>query len=86
VFQDTWACHFPWAKAIVGEDGLVAQVRCKICNNIEEKPKSLTLKFKTLQKHNRCHKATIPSFNIVIEDYFYCKDATHAKNERTYSM
>jgi len=26
VFQDTWAYHFPWAKAIVGEDGLVAQV------------------------------------------------------------
>jgi hypothetical protein len=27
VFQETWACCFPWAKAIVGEDGLVAQVR-----------------------------------------------------------
>jgi len=21
VFQDTWACYFPWAKAIVGDDG-----------------------------------------------------------------
>jgi hypothetical protein len=42
VFQNTWACHFPWAEAIVGEDGLVAQVQCKICNNIEGKPKLLT--------------------------------------------
>ncbi len=24
------------------------------------------------------------SFNIVVGDYFYCKDATHAKIERTY--
>jgi len=23
VFQDTWACHFPWAKSIVGGNGLV---------------------------------------------------------------
>jgi hypothetical protein len=26
VFQDMWACYFPWVEAIVGEDGLVAQV------------------------------------------------------------
>jgi len=24
VFQDTWACRFPWVEANVGEDGLVA--------------------------------------------------------------
>jgi hypothetical protein len=24
VFQDMWACHFPWVEAIVGENGLVA--------------------------------------------------------------
>jgi hypothetical protein len=22
VFQDTWACQFPWTELIVGEDGL----------------------------------------------------------------
>ncbi len=41
MFQDMWACRFPWAEAVVGEDGLVAQVQCKICNNIEGKPKLL---------------------------------------------
>ncbi len=66
MFQDTWACHFPWVKAIVGEDGLLAQVRCKICSNIERKPKLLALKFNTLQKHIGCHKATILSFDIII--------------------
>ncbi len=84
VFQDMWACRFPWVEAIVGEDGLVAQVRCKICGNIEGKPKLLTPKLDTLQKHvGRC-KATILNFDIVVGDYFYCKDVTHAKNERTY--
>ncbi len=24
VFQDTWACCFPWTEVVVGEDGLVA--------------------------------------------------------------
>jgi hypothetical protein len=24
VFQDIWACCFPWAETIIGEDGLVA--------------------------------------------------------------
>ncbi len=80
-----WACRFPWAKTIVGEDGLVTQVRCKICSNIEGKPKLLALKFNTLHKHVGCCKATIPSSGIVVEDYLYYKDA-HANNEKTYSM
>jgi hypothetical protein len=64
VFQDMRACHFPWAEVVVGEDGLVAHVQCKICNNIEGKPKLLTPKLDTFYKHVGRHKATIPSFNI----------------------
>ncbi len=26
VFQDTWACCFPWAEPVIGDDGLVFQV------------------------------------------------------------
>jgi hypothetical protein len=26
VFQDTWAFCFPWAKLVIGDDGLVSQV------------------------------------------------------------
>jgi hypothetical protein len=83
VFQDTWACRFPWAEIVVGEDGMVAQVWCKICNNIEGKPKLLAPKFDTLKKHVERHKATIHSSDIVIEGYFYYKDVAHAKNEKT---
>ncbi len=44
----------------------------------------LAPKLNTLQKHVRHCKAAIPSFGIVVGDYFYCKDVAHAKNERTY--
>ncbi len=54
-----WACCFPWAKTVIGEDGLVAQVWCKISNNIKGKPKLFTPKFNTFQKHVRHRKATI---------------------------
>ncbi len=47
-FQNMWACCFPWVEIVVGEDGLVAWVRCKICSNIEKKPKLLALKLNTL--------------------------------------
>ncbi len=86
MFQDMWACHFSWVEAIVGEDGLVAQVWCKICNNIEGKPKLLAPKLDTLHKHVGHCKATILNSGIVVRDYSYCKDVAHAKNERTYSV
>jgi hypothetical protein len=79
-----WACYFPWVEAIVGEDGLVAQVRCKSCCHIEGKPMLLAPKLDTLQEHARHCKTTIPSFGIVVKDYFYCKGVANAKNERIY--
>jgi hypothetical protein len=81
-----WACYFPWAETIVGEDGLVANVQCKFCNNIERKPKLLAPKFNKFHKHVGCCKATLPNSNIVIKVYFYYKDVAHAKNEKTYPM
>jgi hypothetical protein len=44
VFQDIWACHFPWAKPI-GDDGLVSQVQCIIYSKILGKPKLLAPNF-----------------------------------------
>jgi hypothetical protein len=46
----------------------------------------LAPKFDKLQKHVRCHKAIMFNSSIDVEDYFYCKDVAHAKNEKTYSM
>jgi hypothetical protein len=27
-FQDTWACHFPWAKLVIGDDGFSSSMHC----------------------------------------------------------
>jgi hypothetical protein len=78
--------RFEICGLVVGEDGLVAQVWCKICSNIERKPKLLALKFNTFHKHVRRRMAIIHNSGIVVKDYFYCKDVAHAKNERIYSM
>jgi hypothetical protein len=86
VFQNTWACRFPWVEVVIGEDDLVAHVQCKICSNIEGKPKLLAPKFDTLHKHVGRHKAIVLNSSIVVEDCFYCKDVAHAKNEKTYFM
>jgi hypothetical protein len=68
VFQHTWACHFPWAKPIIGDNGLVSQVRCTIYNKIFKKPKLLALNFDMLQKHAGCRKAIVPSLGVVVGD------------------
>jgi hypothetical protein len=36
VFQDTWTCRFPWAKTLVGEDGLVHRSNVKIAAILKE--------------------------------------------------
>jgi hypothetical protein len=68
VFQDTWACHFPWAKPIIGDDGSVCQVRCTIYIKILGKPKLLAPNFDTLQKHTGRQKAIVPNLGVAIGD------------------
>jgi hypothetical protein len=50
-FQDLWATKLPWAKMCLGLDGLLHNVKCKICNKAEGKDKLLALKWDTLCKH-----------------------------------
>ncbi len=68
MFQDTWACHFPWVELVIGDDGLVSQVQCIICNKILGKPKLLALKLAMLQKHIGHQKAIVPSLGGAIGD------------------
>jgi hypothetical protein len=41
MFLKTRECDFPWIESILGDDGLVSQVQCTICNKIEGKAKML---------------------------------------------
>jgi hypothetical protein len=84
VFYDTWACRFAWVEFIIGDDGLVFQVRSTIYSKILRKPKLLALKLDTLQKHISHQKAIVLNLGVVIGDWYYCNDATHYKNERAF--
>jgi len=43
MFLNTWVYDFPWVESIVGDDSVVAQIQCTICNEIEGKAKMLVL-------------------------------------------
>lgn len=43
MFSNTWVYDFPWVESIVGDDGVVTQIQCTICNEIEGKAKMLVL-------------------------------------------
>ncbi len=50
-FQDASTTHLPRVESIVDENGLMQQVRCKICTYIERKEKLLAPKLDSLLKH-----------------------------------
>ncbi len=50
-FQDASTIHLQWAESIVDENGLMQQVRCKICTSIERKEKLLAPKLDSSLKH-----------------------------------
>ncbi len=53
-FQDIWVAKLLWAKIVIGEDGRLSMVRCKVCNVVEHHEKLLVPKFDGLQKHVGC--------------------------------
>jgi hypothetical protein len=40
-FQDSWAAKLPWVEVVVGVDGKITQVCCKICFDVEMREKLL---------------------------------------------
>ena len=50
-FQDSWAAKLPWAESVIGADGKVSQVRCRICTAVEGREKLLIPKIDSLWKH-----------------------------------
>jgi hypothetical protein len=52
-FQDSWAAKLPWAKAVMGTDERISQVRCKVYSFVEHGEKLLVPKIDSLWKHAR---------------------------------
>jgi hypothetical protein len=83
-FQDSWAAKLPWAEAVVGADGRITQVRCKICSDIEGREKLLVPKIDSLYKHAGRRKALVDMGKVRRGEHYYLGTNQHVKNERVF--
>jgi hypothetical protein len=83
-FQNSWVAKLPWAKSIMGVDGKVTQVKCKVCIVIEGRNKFLVPKLDSLWKHVNQRKSTIASASVVVGDFYFLKTNQHVLNEKLY--
>jgi hypothetical protein len=51
VFQDTWATKLLKVEVVIGEDGRLSMIRCKVCSVMEHCEKLFVPKLDGLQKH-----------------------------------
>jgi hypothetical protein len=71
--------HYPFL-----ENGLVHQVRCKICTIVRGKEKLLTPKLDSLLKHVGCWKAKFLMPSVDVNSHYFNKKLVHAKNEHEF--
>jgi len=83
-FQDSWAAKLPWIESLMGVDGKVTHVKCKVCNIIEGWDKIFVLKLDLLWKHVGQRNATIASTSVAIGDFYFLKTNQHVLNEKLY--
>jgi hypothetical protein len=70
-FQDSQAAKLPWAEVVMGADGRVLQVRCKVCSFVERWEKLLVLKIDSLWKHVGRRKALCDTMKVKKGEYYY---------------
>jgi hypothetical protein len=80
-FQELWAAKGPWAKAVVGVDGCITHVRCKICTNVEGREKLLVPKIDSLMKHAGRRRAAVDMEKMKHGECYYLGKNQHVKNE-----
>ncbi len=83
-FQDSWATKLPWVESIVGVDGKVTHVKCKVYIIIEGRNKLFVPKLDLLWKHVAQRKATIASIGVAIEGFYFLKMNQHVLNKKLY--
>jgi hypothetical protein len=83
-FQDSWATKLPWAEVVMGADGRISQVRCKVCIFVEHRDKLLVAKIDSLWKHIGRRKALCDSTKLKKGEYYYLGQNQHIKNEQIY--
>ncbi len=76
-----WAKKLPRVEAMVGYDGKLTMIHCKVCNKIERWEKFLMPKFDNLQKHVSKHTFKVAWPECVVGQYFMSIENQHVKNE-----
>ena len=83
-FQDSWAAKLSWAESVIGADGKVSQVRCRICTAVEGREKLLIPKIDSLWKHAGRRRALVNVEKVKKGNFYFLSTNVHVKNERIY--
>ena len=83
-FQDSWAAKLPWAESVVGELGIITEVRCRICTDVEGREKFLVPKLDSLYKHAGRRKALVDIWKVRRGEHYNLGTNQQVKNERVF--
>lgn len=79
-FEDTWVVVHPWAKNVLGSNGVtICMVKCKTCSHLEGKDKFLQPKIGNLWKHVSHRKTLVDGNGLKNGDHHMKKDCKHVK-------
>ncbi len=76
-FQDTWVMKFPWAKSILGSNGKVVQIQCKVCSLINGKNNLMVAKLDSLWKHASGYEALVVMSGVKVGEHYFLKSNAH---------
>ncbi len=84
-FQNVEVTKLLWVKFIVGANGRVHKVKCKVCRKIKGHNKLLVWKLNSLWKHIGQRKATTTILNVMaMGEYWFLKTNQQVFNESLY--
>jgi hypothetical protein len=69
---------------VLGADGSVAQVRCRICIDVKGRDKLFISKIDGLWKHARRRRALANFRNVRKGDFYFLSTNQHVKNKKIY--
>ncbi len=85
MLHDVWSAKLPQVEFVVGVDGKVHQVKCKVCSKIQGKEELLALKLDSLWKHCGRRKTLTNVRGVCkVSEYYMNKDSIHTKIEWLY--
>jgi len=66
MFYDIWIAKLPWVKLVMGLNGKLSIIKCRVCSYVEKKDKLFVFKFDGLHKHVRQRKVIVAHFNVKV--------------------